>query len=376
MTSSPIRHVVAMLISAGMVFGLRIQDVNLQPLVGRFDQRYFDSYTPYFPGLDKLETNEIFAPQNAHKKKIVFLGASTVDSIGCDTTWHDRRITDKNVHFSCSISSQLNQILADKGLTDWKSFDLARNGAKLTPMLYVYSRLLELRPAIIIWGEAFDYYLWNNADAAELTPSQYAYMDHVFNRYLDTAAIWDAYKENLEKHGWGPTKNTTPVQAPSLSPKYRETTTLADLLSLALQRLRTELPFQAPSRPLAFVPDIADWSRRRDSVPAHPFASRDSDFGYFQGFRVFSTIQNHLGGKMFFYFTPKYFESTDRSFTEGIANIFGGYLTKYDIPFVSHIDLPLKPVYETTDGYHTSVFGNRKVAAALFNDLQKAGLLP
>src|SRR5262249_50880797 len=156
-------------------------------------------------------------------KKIVFLGASAVDSIGCDTTWQDPRVSeaDRNVDYTCSISGQLNQLLADKGLSDWKSFDLARNGTKLTPMLYAFSRIMELHPEIIVWGEAYNYYLWDNADAAALTPSQYAYMDEVFGRYADTAAVWQAYKTALQKHGWTQVPDLTPVQPPDLSPKYR-----------------------------------------------------------------------------------------------------------------------------------------------------------
>jgi hypothetical protein len=375
MSVTALRHALALLLAAGLVFGVRVQDLNLQRLFGKFDQRYFDTYTPYFPGLDKIETHEVFAPKNANKKKIVFLGASAVDGIGCDTTWVDSRVplSEKNVHFTCSPSGQLNRILVENGLDDWKSFDLGRNGAKLTSMLYVYSRIISLRPEIVIWGEAFDYYLWENADAAALKPAQYAYMDEVFNRYPDTAAIWRAYKANLEKHGWTPTPDATPVPAPDLSPKYRASTTLCDLLGLTL---RNDLSFQAPSNPLVFAPDVNNWTQRQDDVPSHPFDNRDPDFGYFQGFRIIANMQRHIDKKMFFYFTPQYFQSTDRSYLGGIKDVFGDYLAQNGIPFVSLIQFPLKPAYETPDGYHGTVFGNRKVAAALFDDLEKSRFLP
>jgi hypothetical protein len=77
MSVAEIRHAIALLIALALVFGIRIQDTNLQPLLGPFDQRYFEKYTPYFPGLNNLETHEIFAPKNAKKRKIVFLGASS-----------------------------------------------------------------------------------------------------------------------------------------------------------------------------------------------------------------------------------------------------------------------------------------------------------
>jgi hypothetical protein len=376
MTVVAMRHAAAMLLAIVVVFGLRTQDLNLQPIIGQFDQRYFDTYTPYFPGLDKVETDEIFAPQNASKKKIVFLGASAVDSIGCDTSWVDKRVKSPNVHFSCSVSGQLNRILDEQGLTDWKSFDLARNGTKLTPMLYVYSRIIALRPEIVIWGEAFNYYLWVNADAASLTPQQYAYMDEVFNRYPDTAVIWSAYKATLERHGWIPTPGAAPVPAPDLSPKYRASTNLDDLLALAISDVRNDWPFQAPSRPLAFVPDLVNWGLRQDHVLPYPFKNDDPDFAYFQGFRIFADMQAHLGQKMFFYFTPQYFQSADPYYMKGVTEIYGGYLKMHDIPFASHLNLPLKPIYETPEGYHATVFGNRKVAAAVFHDLEQVGYLP
>jgi hypothetical protein len=87
-------------------------------------------------------------------------------------------------------------------------------------------------------------------------------------------------------------------------------------------------------------------------------------------------MQRHIDKKMFFYFTPQYFQSTDRSYLGGIKDVFGDYLAQNGIPFVSLIQFPLKPAYETPDGYHGTVFGNRKVAAALFDDLEKSRFLP
>lgn len=378
MSAVGLRHGIALLIAIAVVFGIRLQDVNLQPLIGRFDQRPFENYTPYFPGLSQLETHEIFSPKNASKKKIVFLGASAVDSIGCDTTWQDPRVSeaDRNVDYTCSISGQLNQLLAEKGLDDWKSFDLARNGTKLTPMLYVYTRILELHPEIIVWGEAYNYYLWDNADAGALTPSQYAYMDEVFGRYADTAAVWQAYKTNLQKHGWRQVHDSTPVQSPDLSPKYRTSTSVADLLVRALGELRSAQPYPGIARPLVFAPDLVDWKLRPVNVAPHPFNNADADFRYFQGFQLLADMQKHSHGEMFFFFTPRYFDAGDPYFVQGVTDAFGGQLTKYGIPFANHMDLPLKPVYETVDGNHGSIFGNRKIAAAVFNDLEKARLLP
>ena len=130
-------HLACVAVAALLIFGLRLDSVDLQPVIGRFDIRSFRDYTPYYPGMAELGTHEIFSPRYANTKKIVFLGASNVDSIGCDYTWSlpPASKATRNAHYSCSIAGQMNELLDEAGQTGWRAFDLARNGSKLTPML-------------------------------------------------------------------------------------------------------------------------------------------------------------------------------------------------------------------------------------------------
>jgi hypothetical protein len=366
-------HAVAILFAVALVVGLHVQHVDLQPLLGRFDQRAFAIYTPYFPGFDNLDTHEIFAPENLHKKKIVFMGASTVDSIGCDSTWGQPEPGQiPNVHYSCSIAAQFNNILEQAHLGDWKAFNLARNGSKLTDGLYIYARILALQPDIIVYGDSFNFYMWENADADAISPSRYALMDEMFNRYPETAALWRAYKVNLQQHGWTPAP--AEPETIDLGPKPRPYTDLNDLIARGLVLLRTRLPVSGMPRPVALAPANRDWTEPVYSP--HTFANPDPDFGYFQGFRLIAEMQKKLGKRFSFFFSPQWVLENDIDYQNGLSNVFGAYLKQDDIPFASYVSMKMKPVYETYDGYHHTLQGNRKIAKAIFDDLRHNGLLP
>ena len=369
------RHVIAMLFAVALVLGLRIQDIDLQPVVGAFDQRLFETYTPYFPGLDALDTHEIFAPENEHKKKIVFLGASTVDSIGCDYTWHRPGPNQiPNVHYSCSIAGQLNRILKDAHLDDWQAFNLARNGSHLSDELYVYARILSLQPEIVIYGDSFNYYMWQNADADLISPARYAFMDAVFDRDPKTAMLWRAYKDNLQEHGWKPGAPTEPEPAIKLGLKPRTSTSLSDLILRGLVFLHSRIPVNGMPRPIAFEPSYRDWNKA-PYVP-HPFENPDPNFGYFQGFKLIAEMQRKIDEKFFFFFCPQWTYDTDLDYQNGLTNIFGAYLKESDIPFASYVSMKMRPIYETYDGYHHTVQANYRIATAIFNDFKNDGLLP
>jgi hypothetical protein len=376
MTARTVRHALAFLAAVILVFGLKIQAIDLQPLIGSVDQRYFETYTPYFPGLASLETHEIFAPENASKKKIVFFGASAVDAIGCDSSWSKPQ-TDAppNVHFTCSVAGQTNRLLAERHIGDWKAFSLARNGMKLTPALYAYARILALQPDIVVLGEAFNYYMLDNADATTLTAEQYAYMDAVFGRFPETAAIWRSYKENLLKHGWIPRPPAAPLPDADTRPRTRPSTTLSDLIIRGLAVVRSLPAFDGMPRPVAFDFTNRAWARA-EVVPPHPFVNPDADFAYFQGYRLFGAMQKRIGRATFFYFTPQWDWATDTSYQNGLTGIFGGYLAAAGIPFVSYVPMSLTPIRETYDGVHQTPFGNRRIATAVLDDLKRERLFP
>ena len=58
-----------------------------------------------------------------------------------------------------------------------------------------------------------------------------------------------------------------------------------------------------------------------------------------------------------------------------LNNIFGAYMNSNGISFASHVALRLKPIYETYDGEHQTMYGNRVIAATLLNDLKEQGLI-
>ncbi len=348
-------------------------------MLGReFDNRWFHDFTPYFPGLDHLAQHEIFSPQYAGVKKIVFLGASAVDSIGCDSTWHKpdpNRDPPSNAHFSCTIAAHLNDELRAAGLGgEWRAFSLARNGTKLTPMLYVLAQLSAIKPEIVVYGDTFDYYLWSNADADALNPRQYAALDQAFAASGATQEIWQAYRQNLVAHGWHPAvAGAAPPEVVGDPFESREATTLSDFMGAGGDWVARWLTHEGPPRP----PEIRTIRRWRHAPDAkQPFVSPDPDYAYFQGFRLMELMQQAHGGKFLFYYSPQYDKRTDSNYRKGLKEFYGGYLQRHGIPFVSHVALNLRPDYETYDGNHQTTYGNRRIAEALFQDLRGQGWLP
>jgi hypothetical protein len=374
MSGAHVRHLLALTIGAYLIFGLRLQDINIQGVIGPVDQRHFEDYTPYFPGLTKLETHEIFAPEYASTKKIVLLGASSVDSIGCDYTWHKPPPgLEPNVHYSCSIAGQMNELLQRRGLTNWRAFDLARNGGKMTPTLYIYSRIKVLKPDIVVMGDSYNYYMWENADADALAPEQYAYLDKTFSASSKSAQLWSSYKANLERHGWTPTDpNTHPAGDPDLSARPRPATSAFDLAVRGLSVLRARHIAEGGKRPIA----LTSLKGPGQSVPPHHYENPDPDFAYFQGAAIVGNEQKSMGKRMLFYFSPQMQFVDDPSTINGIDVAFGGYMREQGVPFLSLISTRMKLGEETYDGSHQTVYGNRRIAEILVDELQKNHSLP
>jgi len=370
-------HLAAIVVAGILVFGLKIQEWNLQPLLHtHFDDNWFAAYTPYFPGMDNLGEHEIFSPKYRHTKKIVFLGASAIDSTGCDSTWHHPvagRDPPANAHHSCTVACRLNHELEAAGLGgEWHAFNLARNGTKLTPMLYVLAQISELKPEIVIYGDTYDYYLWENADANELKPEHYAFLDRTFLQWPKENEIWQSYLLNLQKHGWKrPAVEATPKEPPQLS-RPREHTSISDFLVLGIRYCTEYLVHEGPPHPI-----LINTNRKWTISHPNPYTltTRDPGFLYFQGVRLIAALQRQHQGALMFYFSPQFDWRSDPYYQKGLQSVYGGYLAKYHIPFLSLVGLPLKPDYETYDGNHQTVYGNMAIAKALFQDLQKEGLL-
>ncbi|MEJ1937261.1 hypothetical protein WDZ92_44270, partial [Nostoc sp. NIES-2111] len=240
--------------------------------------------------------------------------------------------------------------------------------------LYTYARILALKPDIVVLGEAFNYYMWENADPGSLTAEQFAYMDAVFGRYQETAAIWRSYKQNLERHGWTP---PSPAAAPpdvDTGRQPRSSTSLSDLILRGLAIIRSLPEFDEMPRPVELDGSNRAWPH--NVVPPHQFENPDAGFGYFQGYKLVGAMQKSIGRATFFYFSPQWDYSTDTSYQKGLVEIFGGYLTAAGIPFDSYVPMALTPIRETYDGSHQTRFGNRRIASAILDDLERAGIFP
>lgn len=375
MGATLVRHIIALTAAAVLVFVVRVQDMNLQGrTMAAFDQRWFIDYTPYFPGLANIETHEVFSPRYEHVHKIVFLGASSVDSIGCDHTWHPEPGVEPNVHYSCSIAGQMNELFRREGVRDWRAFDLARAGAKMTDTLYVYSRIHALHPDIVVIGDSFNYYMWENADANALSSPQYAYLDRQFAQTPQTASIWASYRDNLAQHGWQPpVAGAIPPRDPIVGPQPRNSTSPMDLLVRGIALLRAWPNAGSPPRRVEFD---ATYNWNKAPYYPHAFENPDPDFRYFQGVTLIADEQRQFGGHTMFFFAPQWEYVDDPATIQGLQIEYGGYLAQNRVPFVSYVPMRMQLVRETYDGSHQTMYGNRRLAQVILHDLRANGLLP
>jgi len=344
-----------------LVFGVKVQEINIQPLLGTIDGRWFHVYTPYFPGLDHLEDHEIFSPRYAHTKKIVLLGSSATDSIGCDKSWSETLRGPGepiNASYSCSITAQLNKLLPP----GWHAFNLARNGAELTSMLYVYAQIAALKPEIVIYGDTGQYYRWNNAGADALTTEHYVYIHEVLGSEPEAAILWRNYLDVLRQHGWRGSDEGI-ATAPSDRPAPRLRVSPQDILTYLLGVERQSIIDDGPPFPVHI-----NWGRQFASSSA-PFTNPDPDFKYFNGIRLITEHQKRFGGKFLFYFSPIQMYRENSAYLQGLEETYGRFLSDHQIPYANHVDLDLKLNLETYDGVHQTIYGNRRIAQTLLQDL-------
>ena len=364
-------HIAAAGVALILVFALRIQDASVRPLIGDVDIRHFIQYTPYYPGMDKLETHEIFSPAYENTRKIVLLGASNVDSIGCDYTWSTPAIEDKlrNAHYTCSITGQLNKLLQQEGLSNWRAFNLARNGAKMTSMLYTYARIHALKPEVVIYGDLFPYYAKENAGAKTMTVAQIAYLESFLAKYPDVSALWQKLKAALGKVKDGIPETGEGRQLPADA--VHERASLSVILSGALAATRNQKLAEGP--PFEIKYDVKTDAFARKVKFSREYAERsDPTRAFFGGFSILNRIQKADGGFFFAYDSPAYIYRQDAGrrqlLTEGK---YGAFLKNESVPFGVYTDLPLTPITETYDGSHQTRAGNLVIARKLLDDLKR-----
>jgi hypothetical protein len=376
--SRPPSHIAAIIAAAILIFFFKVDRFDLQWLTGPFDTRAFANYTPYYPGMTDLGNHEIFSPKYAGKKKIVLLGPSSVDSIGCDYTWSAPTSKEqvRNAHYSCSIAGQMNELLKAAGLTDWRAFDLARNGAKLTPMLYTYARIHALKPEIVIYGATIPYYAQDHADGPNMKWAQMTYLDSIFGTKPNLASLWDRYKAALGPvQRWQPPEGTAAPSFADTLPVFREKTTLSDLLTRAFSFIRQAKWVEGPPQPISYntATKAFDAQMRFDSKAAEAL---DPKLDLFSGFGLIEGLQRADNHSFLLYHSPSFRYREDKDFIAMLSTgKYAAVLNKLGVPFEVYVDLPLKPVYETYDGFHQTRAGNRIIAERLLADLKRRQMM-
>lgn len=374
------RHLAALCVSCLIVFGLRPQQmINLKPFLPPETAAYLVDYTPYYPGQKELYRHEIFAPYNRGKRKIVVLGSSVADSIGCDSSWstaNPHRQPERNVHKTCSVTGHLNTLLERQGLKNWQAFNLACDSSRLATMLLTYARIAALKPDIVVFIDSFPYSETQNAGVTYLDANLYAYMDSVYTETAEVAPVWHAYNRFLTQQG-----AATDYKVPSITTdtdKQQKNDavsriTLNDILVAAIGHLRNILMLDAQPLPVLLEPQRRIWMERGDRDQADPSPLPD----YLQGFDVMNTQQAAHKGQFVLVFAPMFDERHNAPYLSSIREgRYGSYLRAHNINTLDLVSLPLKPVYETYDGFHQTTYGNAKIADAIFTYLKTQHMLP
>ncbi|RZK16611.1 MAG: hypothetical protein EOO43_14310, partial [Flavobacterium sp.] len=322
-----------------LVFFLEIGNIDVQKFFGPLNARWLEDFTPYYPGLDAIQTHEIFSPKITKQKKIVVIGASAIDSIGCDASWsHTDEIP--NAHWSCSITNQMNSALKDEGISNWKVFNLARNGARLTPMIYTYLQLLNINPDIVIYGDTYPYYITDNGGATDLKPEHYSYLENISKENPETAKLWADYYAQLLKNGLRINKPSTQEIKTPFEEIFREKITLIDILAAGLRTVKNfkfadGADFKISIRPLTINPAMDD------------FKFDDRGLVYFKGIELIAKFQKLNGKKFLFYFSPnaEHRLSTKRNLE--LDRIYGSIADQDQFKYLNLTTLPLELGKET-----------------------------
>ena len=329
-----------------------------------------------YPGIDNLEGHEIFSPAYAKIKKIVILGSSSMESLGCDGSWSTEdksRSPSRNVSYACTITHQMNLLLQEKGATDWRVFNLARNGSYMSAMLVTYAHLVRLKPEIVIFGDIypFNVNVTKNAGADYLTSAQYAFAGSVFKNDPEAHTIWTNFITTLKKNGLDkPTEGVAfPVPPPLYIPK--DPLTIHDLLEFAaVQGYKTFHP-DRPPLPIKYY----GWDKKPDPK-GDVFENVDPEFAYFQGTSIFTVLQKRHGGSFLYYYSPEFAHRGMYTYSRGFDSIYGRYIVEHGGYYKSLLHEPLAPITETYDGQHQTLAGNQIIAKRLVETLEEEHLLP
>jgi len=372
---SLLEHIFACFIALVLIVCIQIQDVDLSFAFNNINEKWFESYTPHFSGLYNLFEHEIFSPEYQNTKKIVLLGASAVDSYGCDSTWHkpdETRNPSHNVSHYCTITNHLNNILNVKGYKNYHVFNLGVNGGKLSASIYVYARILDLKPDLVIFADTNGYYALDRSGGLDLSNEQYTFIDKKLRNEPLVYKIWKNYFNHLKSKGVDRRINTNnePIEYPQENQTAK--VTLNNLIEWVLEKIKNITVYHGgPPLPPKYIPFIPNGSKS-----AAVLLQNDSDYGFLQGIEIIPKLQQKNAGKFLFMFMPLFRNDDDPQFIENFNKYFGEYIINHGALFSSDLlKVKLTPVTETYDGTHQTYFGNKKIAFELFEILKKMNLI-
>jgi hypothetical protein len=173
--------------------------------------------------------------------------------------------------------------------------------------------------------------------------------------------------------GWTRPSAPAPDEAGSRAavPAAPDRVGMNELLGRVLGSVRQGLIVAGPPHPVKFAL-YRDWDK---VVAANPevIHRRDPGLAIFRGIEIINRLQEADGNKFLFYFSP----DRDKKYLKENSilrdAIYGQYMKNSRINYEDHIDLEMQPIFETYDGIHHTIYGNRKIATVLFEDLRRRG---
>ncbi|MFH1378720.1 MAG: hypothetical protein ABII23_00445 [bacterium] len=349
-----------------------IRKLDIQAFYGVINARWFDDFQQYFPGKGNLHKHEVFNPRYGAKKKIVFIGPSYTNSIGCDRSFSLEDCTrspSTNYHFTARIDYQLNKILAKNGITDWQAFNLACNAARINFLLYVYVATHLIKPDIIIYGAGPEQLQANGGGLEQIDAME---LEKQLINDDTVKDLWQLHKVNLLKGG----ENWDWIRGVSESSKdmliypftVKNKLTIYDIVAKILSVIINKKAYNGPRLPVKIFP----WEE-----PAVEFKTPEEpyDFSLVSGFEIINELQKKHNGKLIVYLTPLWNVRNSKTWREYFPGPFITEMNKRGIAVADLTDLPLKEAVETYDGGHQTTYGNIRIAENLFEFLLKNRLL-
>lgn len=367
------RTTIAIMLAAGAIVAL-LSLVNLGWFLPEVNTRQFDAFTPYFPGLDNLQKHEIFDPQYAGYKKILILGASNADSLGCDGSLSvddKSRTPPRNVHFTCRIDYLLQQQLWAHGHKDWRVFNLGRTGTSALAVMMIYLLASEVRPDIVInVGGRHNQNRNGDWETLIAKPEHATFVDNMLSNDPTVRPEWLELKKVLMRHGWnGKDGLGGPVSAPVPYVEHKPFTVFT-ILSSWIGKFRSAKLCDCRPHEVKFYPFTDSPVPGSMKPPAQPY-----DMGYALVDQIINKLQLKAGHRYIVYQFPRLEMRNNPAMFKAFRGPYIAALDKYGIPNVDLTDYPMRVGIDIYDTGHHTLYGNQKLAPLIFDYLEKGNFL-